>query len=151
MLAALDPEPRTPLRDVDGGALASRATLRRALSIAEALFSRGGAPPSARRLAWLAAELEDHLARTGPWSRLLLGASALVVSLAAPWFTGRLGPLGRLPLGARVSALAAFERRLGLPLLPLKAVLCILYYEHPAAAAEIGFPGARHPGSGGAP
>jgi len=51
--------------------------------------------------------------------------------------------LRALPLGDRSHALEKMESsRFALPLLAVKAMLCIIYYEHPDAAREIGFDGA---------
>ncbi|MCA9515530.1 MAG: hypothetical protein KC635_11345, partial [Myxococcales bacterium] len=62
--------------------------------------------------------------------------------VVAPWLAGRLGPLERLPVSERVAALERLERSpLGLSVFALKATLAILYFEHPDAAAEIGFDG----------
>jgi hypothetical protein len=112
-------------------------------ALAEALFAtRDGAPPP-ERLAWLRADVDDFLSRAGAKSRLVLRLSLLAVSVLAPLAIGRVPPLGRLSLAERSRAITKLERgAFALPLLAVKAVLCILYYEHPEAAREIGFDGA---------
>ena len=47
-------------------------------------------------------------------------------------------PLRALPLERRTRALERFEASaIALPLFALKAIFCVLYYEHPDAAREI--------------
>jgi hypothetical protein len=111
-------------------------------ALAEAIFcTEAGAPPRAR-LEWLSRELDDFVARAGARSRVVLRLSVTVVSIVAPLLVGKLGPLRSLSLAHRTEALERMERgSLALPLLAVKAILCILYYEHPDAAQEIGFDG----------
>jgi hypothetical protein len=116
----------------------SPATLGAALSIAEAVFSRNGAPPPPERLSFIRQELEDFLARAGTRSRLMLSFSIRLVAFLAPWFGGQRRRFASLPLAERVAALGALERRLPEPLLAVKALLCLVYYEHPEAAHEVG-------------
>jgi hypothetical protein len=122
---------------------ASPATLASARALAEAIFStESGAPPAAR-LDWLMGELDDFLGRVGTRGRVLLLLSFFAVSWLAPLVALRLRPLRSLPLAARVDALERLERsRIAMPLLATKAILSVLYYEHPDAAREIGFDGA---------
>lgn len=128
---------------VDAGSGASKRMLLAARALAEALFATDAGPPPEERLEWLTRELDDFLARSGSRSRLLLRLSLLCVSVIAPFMIFRVGPLRALALDRRTEALERFERsRLALPLLAVKAILCVLYYEHPDAAREIGFDGA---------
>jgi hypothetical protein len=111
-------------------------------AIAEALFATAAGPPPAERLAWVVDELDDMLARVGAKSRLLFRLSVFAVAMLAPVLSLRFVPLGRMPLEARTHALEQLERsQLGLALLAVKAMLCVIYYEHPDAAREIGFGG----------
>jgi hypothetical protein len=109
-------------------------------ALAEALFaSEDGAPPAAR-LRWLCDELDDFLGRAGPKARLFFRLSLLAVSVLAPLMIRRLRPLRTLPLAARTQALTRIEESaFALPLLAVKAILCILYYEHPDVVREIGY------------
>jgi len=132
-----------PLRDVGGRSYLSQRTLRALHAIAEAMFSTDAGPPPAERLAWLLAEAEDFLARAGARTRFVVGLMVLVVSLAAPILSLRAPPLARLPLAERVRVLRRLEDSgLSGPLFAVKALLSILYYEHPDAAREVGFDGA---------
>ncbi|HEX7668767.1 MAG TPA: hypothetical protein VF395_04250 [Polyangiaceae bacterium] len=119
----------------------SQGTIRAASAIAEAVFARGGVRPARERLGWLERELEDFLARSGPRSRLALTIMVHVVSRVAPLFIGHFSALGALPVPERIRALERLEKRFGEPLLAVKALLCLLYYEHPDAAREVGFDG----------
>jgi hypothetical protein len=115
--------------------------------VAEAIFLRADGPAPAERLDWLVLELEDFLARSGTQTRVVYRLSLFVVSLLAPLSIGRLRSLGSLPLGERVRALGSLEDRFGPPVLAVKALLCVLYYEHPDAAREVGFDGSCLTGS----
>jgi hypothetical protein len=116
-----------------------RFALNAMLHVAEALFSVRNAPPPPERMAWLAAELDDFMARAGGAGRLQFAVASGLVTLLAPLRVGRLPGLGRLALRDRVYALERFEETLAAPLLiALRAILCLLYYEHPDAAREVG-------------
>jgi hypothetical protein len=111
-------------------------------ALAEALFSTEAGAPPRERLKWLSRELDDFMARAGARSRLVLRASVLCIAVVAPLLIRKLGPLRSLPLAQRTEALERMESgTFALPLLAVKAILCILYYEHPDAAREIGFDG----------
>ena len=117
--------------------------LRAARALAEAIFSTEAGAPPADRLDWLVRELDDFLGHAGSRARLLVRLSIFAVSWLAPLLAFRLRPLRALPLPARIAALERLERsRAAMPLLATKAILSILYYEHPDAAREVGFDGA---------
>ncbi len=130
-----------PLRRRDGSSFVRPRTLRAVRAIAEALFSKEGVPPPEERLSWLDGECEDFLARCGAQSRFFFSLMVALVSVIAPLFLGRVGRLGALSVPDRVRAMARLERRFGEPLLAVKAILCLLYYEHPDASREMGFDG----------
>ena len=118
---------------------ANARALDRLMLIAEALFSRDGTPPPPERIAWLRGEMGDFLSRASPIGRMLFVMGSLVVSLWAPVLVGSLPPLSRLSFTRRVEALTRFEsRRVAPVLIALRAILCLLYYEHPDAAKEVG-------------
>jgi hypothetical protein len=122
---------------------ATPGTLRAARAIAEAIFATESGPPPADRLDWLMRELDDFLGRAGGRARVLLGLSIFAVSWLAPLLSFKVRPLRTLALPARIDALERLERsRAAMPLLAIKAILSVLYYEHPDAAREIGFDGA---------
>jgi hypothetical protein len=90
----------------------------------------------------VASEFTNFLEHCGGQSRLILTALVRLVAFLAPLFIGRLTRFSKLSLADRVRALTRLEERFGDPLLGVKAMLCLLYYEHPAAALEVGFDGA---------
>jgi hypothetical protein len=131
-----------PLRHESGRPIVSARLVGALVAVGEAVFSTSAGAPPPERLRWLGAELEDFLARAGTRTRWLLRLAVLAVSLLAPLSAGRMPPLRRLSLRERARALTLLERsRLGAPVLAVKALLCVLYYEHPDAANEIGFDG----------
>lgn len=109
--------------------------------MAEAIFLTDSGPPARERIDWLALEIEDLLARAGARSRWVIGLALFVVGMLAPLMIWRFVPLARLSLRDRARALERLEDRFGAPVLAVKAMLCILYYEHPDAAREVGFDG----------
>lgn len=121
-------------------------------ALAEALFSTEAGPPPRDRLDWLTREYDDFLGRAGARARLLLGLSLFAVSVLAPLFGLRSAmTLRYLPLPDRITAVERLERSVfAMPLLGVKAILSLLYYEHPDAAREIGFTGGclKQPGGG---
>lgn len=114
---------------------------RRAVrAIAEAVFAGPDGPPPPARLDWLVADLDDFLARAGARARTVSRVMLLLASLLAPLFVLRPWPLRRLAVGTRIKALARLESSfLSAPILALKAMLCIVWYEHPDTQAAVGF------------
>lgn len=143
---ALSHPPLAPAHWVDHDAHDAPAPRCRWLSgvvgLAAAIFSTDEGPPPEPRLRWLAAQVDDFLGRVGAKSRVLFRLSLWVVTWIAPLWAFRPGPLSWWPVERRLLALERFERSpLGPTVLMLKAILCILYYEHPDAARAIGFDG----------
>lgn len=137
------PQNTRPLRHASGRRIVSERFVGALCAMAEAVFSTEAGPPDAERIAWLSLEIEDLLARSGARTRWLLRVAVFVVGLLAPLFVGRLPPLGRLEVRERARALKRLETSsFGAPVLAVKALLCVLYYEHPQAALEVGFDGA---------
>lgn len=120
----------------------SRGSRAAARAVAEALFATPAGPPPRDRLEWALAEFDDLVARASGRAATLLRLSLLTLSVAAPLLAGRLPPLARLPVAARVEALRRLERTpLVAALFAVKAMLSICYYEHPDAAREAGYDG----------
>jgi len=130
-----------PLRHEDGARIVSERTIARARTIAEALFLTTEGPPPSERLDWLDREVEDFLARAGARSRFVVSLALFAVSVLAPLMLLRFVPLARLAVVDRARALARLEDKFGAPVLAAKALLCVIYYEHPDAALSIGFDG----------
>jgi hypothetical protein len=71
-----------------------------------------------------------------------LRLSLWCITWLAPLYLLRPLPLRWLRRTTQIRALERYEQGLlGLTLLAVKAWLCIIYYEHPDAAREIGFDG----------
>lgn len=142
LVTARADEQTTPLRKANGSSIVSARFLSAMRATAEAIFATEAGPPPPERLDWLCVEIEDFLARAGSNTRLVLRLALLAVSVLAPLLLLRFAPLRKLPLAERVRALARLEHgAFAPPLLALKALLCVLYYEHPDAAREVGFDG----------
>jgi len=119
-----------------------RRLLRSVASVARVVFATEAGPTPRPRVNWLCAEVEDYLDRAGTRSRLVFRGAMLLVMWLSPLLVFRPPPLWLWALPIRARALERLERTpLALALFALKAVLCIPYYEHPDAAAEIGFDG----------
>ena len=96
--------------------------------------------------------MEDFLARAGFRSRLMFSFMVWLTTVLAPLLSGRFTLLYGMPLAERVRAVALLEKRFSEPLLAVKALLCLVYYEHPDAARDVGFDGqCLLPRSGEAP
>lgn len=132
----VDTEPRADLPAPE------RGWVRAIYALSEVIFESDAGTPPAPRLRWLCAELQDVLPRIGRRSRWVYRFSLWVVCLVAPLLVFRPWPLRFMDTALRARALERFERSpFGLSLFAVKAILCIVYYEHPDAASEIGFTG----------
>ena len=112
-------------------------------AVAEAVFATEDGAPPAERLDWVCDDLDDFFARCGARSRWVFRLSLLVVGIVAPLLARRARSLGSLSLADRIDALERLERsKLGLALLAVKAMLCVVYYEHPDVTRAYGLDGA---------
>jgi len=120
----------------------SPRTISSVEALAEALFLTADGPPPVERVRWLSREVDDFFARSGSKSRLVFVLSLFAVGLLAPLHVRSAKSLRAMPVALRGEAIGRLERGIfALPLLALKAILCIIYYEHPDASLEIGFDG----------
>ena len=128
--------------EVRGGVGLSRAARVVALAVAETLFSTADGPPPVERLAWLGDELDDFFAHAGDRSRWVFLLCIHAIDRVAPLFVRRLARFSALALDERLVALERFEASpAGLAFFGAKAALCIVWYEHPAAARDVGYDG----------
>ncbi len=113
-------------------------------AIAEAIFLGSTGAPDAERIRWLIEDVADLLQRVGGKPRRLIVWMVRLVSVVGPILVGTLPPFRRLPVGRRARALERMEgsRLLSGPVLALKAIFCVVWYEHPDSAREIGYDGA---------
>ncbi len=134
-------------RDSEREAPLARAALSPGLratthAIAEALFTTEDGPPPEERLAWLVDDLDDFFVRAGGRALFLFRLCVVAISVIAPLLVGKLAPFRALGQADRLRALERLERSpLALAIFGAKTTLCILYYEHPGAAEEVGFDG----------
>lgn len=109
-------------------------------ALAETLFTTEDGPPDEDRLTWLVNDLDHFLSHAGPRARTVYRLCLFAISSLAPALIFRLPPFRKLSLADRAHALERMEQSpAGLAVFGAKAILCILWYEHPASAREIGF------------
>ena len=118
-------------------------------ALAEALFDLPEGAEWEHRIVWLLGEVDDLLRHGGPRARAIFLGSLTVVEGIAPLLAGHRPPFHRLPRSARLEALEALERNgpAALTLFAAKALLAIVWFEHPSTAAESGFDGRCQDGS----
>lgn len=110
-----------------------------ARAVAEALFETEAGPPDAARLDWLCDDLDHFFAHAGDRAKFSFVLCLLAIGLLAPLMILRLPPFRALSREHRARALERFEQSaLALAVFGAKAVLCILWYEHPASRAQTG-------------
>lgn len=107
-------------------------------AIAEALFADDRGPPDPKRVAWVCADFRDFASRASGRGRLVLLVSVWVLTWIAPLLVWRLGPLAALDVELRATALERVERNglLGFAALAPKAMLCLMWFEHPDTQRE---------------
>ncbi|MBX7192054.1 MAG: hypothetical protein K1X94_08350 [Sandaracinaceae bacterium] len=119
----------------------SDSSRRDAQAFGEALFARtlDEAPP-AERMRWFVDDLDDFVAHLNLRARWLFLFCLFAVTWVAPLLAGHLGRLRGLSVAGRIAALEALEQSpASLALFGARAVVSLVYYEHPDAAAEIGW------------
>ncbi|AKV04791.1 hypothetical protein AKJ09_11454 [Labilithrix luteola] len=128
------------------------AVQRAARGVAEALFAYEEGAEKAR-FDWLEEDFTAFYGHSQGRARLVLSLALLALAWIAPLFVFRFGPLWRLPVALRTEALERIESS---PLAPTalaaKAILCILWFEHPETMREtsteptcLGAPGVNAP------
>lgn len=120
----------------------SSGRLRALFGLGEVMFATDDGPPPGSRLRWMCHDLEDLLRRIRGRGTFLFHLCLWLVSTLAPLLVLRPMPLRALPIALRARALERYERSpLGLTLFVLKAMMCIVWFEHPESAREVGFDG----------
>ena len=114
---------------------------RAARAVAEALFSTEAGAPDAERLDWVAHDLMDFMARSAGRARLILRLALFALTFVAPLFVFMPVPLTWLSRERRVRALERMESSpLGPAALAVKAILCMLWFEHETTRVETNTP-----------
>lgn len=105
--------------------------------VAEALFSPDGSPPDDERLAYIERDFGDFYSHAQGNAGLILRVSLFALMYLAPLFVFRPVSLRALSIPDRARALERFEAS---PLAPaalaVKAMLCVLWFEHSKTQAE---------------
>lgn len=111
-------------------------------ALASVLFAKDNQPPDDARLNWAVRQIDDFLTKVGGRGAFVYRTSLFVVSWLAPLFVFSLPKMRSLSFEKRIHALERFESGpMGMMLFALKALLCIVWFEHPDSAKEIGFDG----------
>lgn len=111
-------------------------------AVAGVLFATPEGPPSDEALAWLDAQVQRHRRDVGGRGMFVFAFALFSLTWLAPLWSFRLPTLGRLSLERRAHVLERWERSpFGMTLFAVKAILCILWFEHPDAAEHMGFDG----------
>jgi hypothetical protein len=110
-------------------------------ALALALFDRGRGVPE-ERLAWAAEDLRSFLDHAGPRTSFAYWATLYLVEWMPLLVIGRFARMSRLSTEQRIHYLEAFERsRFAILLVLPKALLALVYYEHPESLRETGYDG----------
>jgi hypothetical protein len=121
--------------------------LTRAAAVAEALFTvPETAPLEPARLRWLQHQLHLFQQDVGGLGMLIFRTALWAVCALSPWLILRPGSFVRLSLADRVRAMHALEKSpLAMTLFATKALLCMIWFEHPTSARSIGVGGGGPP------
>lgn len=113
---------------------------RDAVAVAAAMFDAPDDEATAIRLAWVSDELRTLMADVDAMTRLVFRVSLVLLSRIGPWLVLRPWSFRRCDRAQQLRILERYERSpLGLTLLAVKAMLCIIWFEHPQAAADARF------------
>jgi len=109
----------------------------RVAPIAEALFATEAGAPDPKRVAWVCADFADFVSRAQGRGRLVMLLSVWFLTWIAPLVVWRFGPLGALSIEKRAEALERVEgSSVGFIALAPKAMLCMIWFEHPDTQRE---------------
>ena len=125
----------SPLRNEDGSPIVGAGFVRGLRTVAEAVFATE--PAHRRPNAWSGWRWSWRISSHTPARRRgsRYGSPLLALALLAPLMVLRFTSLRRMAIEERVRAIGRLEHSsLGAPVLAIKALLCVLYYEHPDAA-----------------
>ena len=112
--------------------------LRSIRAISEAIFSEDSEAMDQARLDWLVYQYDDFMSRAPAKQRLLFSLATTILSILSPLFILRPVGFSSLTHQDKIRALRKFESRpVGKLLIPVRAILCLIYYEHPHAAEQL--------------
>ena len=108
-----------------------------ARAVAEALFATEAGAPDPARVEEVVADFLDFIAPAPARGRWIMILSLFALVWVAPLFVARMPTLDGLDVDTRAEALDRVEKSiLGPAALAPKAILCLLWFEHPATRAE---------------
>ncbi len=111
------------------------------LALARGLYDRGQGVPEARA-EWAVNDLASFVQHAGRRTAFLLALTTLVVEWCPLLFIGAFSRMSRLSSDGLARYLERFDRsRLSIVLILPKALLSLVYYEHPEAIRETGYDG----------
>lgn len=132
-------EPHEVPDGVRGRTALSARQRETARAVAATLFTTEAGAPDAARLDWLCEDLDHFFAHAGARAKAGFALCLLAIAVVAPLLILRLSPFRALGASRRTEALERLEKSpLSLAFFGAKAILCIVWYEHPAADAAIG-------------
>ncbi len=132
-------EPHEVHDRVRGRAALSARQRETARAVAATLFTTDAGAPDAARLDWLCDDLDHFFAHAGERAKVAFALCLFAIAVVAPLLILRLSPFRALNATRRTEALERLEKSpLSLAFFGAKAILCIVWYEHPAAGAAIG-------------
>ncbi len=133
------PAPEDDVRNREGTPLPDWALVA-ARGVAEALFSTDEGPPDPARVDWVVEDFGRFFAAGPDRARTVMRLCLFALTWVAPLFTGSPGtPLAKLPREKRMHALDRMEASpFGPAALAPKAILCMLWLEHPDTQRETG-------------
>lgn len=110
-------------------------------ALALGLFDRGKGVPETR-IEWMIEEVESFLDHAGSRTTCLFLLAVALLEWLPLLFLGRIARMSRLNPLQRAEYLERFDRsRVAIALALPKALLALVYYEHPDAARETGYDG----------
>lgn len=108
-----------------------------ARAVAQGLFATEAGAPDASRVEEVVDDFLDFIARAPTRGRWIMILSLFALVWVAPLFVARMPTLEGLEVDRRAEALDRVEKSvLGPAALAPKAILCLLWFEHPATRAE---------------
>ncbi len=120
----------------------SESSFARLREVTRAMVDPGSGVPEAQ-LDWAMTEMRQFAARAGGLTRLAVWGCLLFIQLLAPLLVlGKFKRFTSLPLPERTELLHLMESgRFVLLIVPVKAIVCMHYFEHPEVLAATGYDG----------
>ncbi len=119
-----------------------RAVNPAVIAVAEVLFQTHASQPDRAPLERLDAEVADMRSQISGLGMLVFALGLFAITWVAPLWSFKLPRFARHDAATRAHILERWERSpFGMSLFAVKAILCIVWFEHPDAAAHMNFDG----------